>query len=162
MGSDDRTGLTSFMSELNQQFLEQATVWQIDGTFKCAPQSFAQCLNIMRLNMIRKTYVPVAHILMKARDHESYSIAIGRFMEQLRNVKELPVHSIIIDFEKALHTGIENALRLHGLDGKIRVRGCLFHCARAIYRRFKRLIGTSPSPVQKDILSVLPYMPIET
>ena len=163
--SDDRTGLILFMSELNQQFLEQATVWQIDGTFKCAPRSFAQCLNIMAVNVIRKTYVPVAHILMKARDHEAYSIAIGRFMEQLPIVRELPVHTIIIDFERALRTGIENALRSHGLDEKIRVRGCLFHYAQAIYRQFKRLIGTSPSAVQKDILSVLlalPYMPIET
>ena len=78
--SDDRTGLILFMSELNQQFLEQATVWQIDGTFKCSWQSFAQCLGV---DVIRKTYVTVAHILMKECDHEAYNIAIGRFMDGL-------------------------------------------------------------------------------
>ena len=115
--------------------------------------------------MIRKTCVPVAHILMKKRDYEAYGIAIGRFMKQLRIVKKLAVHTIIIDFEKGLHTRIENALRLHGLDRKIRVRCCLVHYAGAIYRQFKRVIGTSPSSVREDSLCdllVLPCRPIET
>ena len=97
--SDDRTGFILFMLELNQQFLEQATVWQLDGTFKCAPRSFAQCLNIMGVNMIRKTYVPAAHILME--EHAMWSLGVFN----------LPLNTQIKEFNDFLATTCGDQLR---------------------------------------------------
>ena len=137
--SDDRTGIILFMSDLNENFLNEAQIWQIDATFKSCPKDFLQCLNIMGVNLCNRTYLPIAHILMKRRDSGAYRHAIGRFLGEIQHISHLPVKYILIDFEKALSNGIEQLLDNWQLRDKIEIKGCLFHYAQALYGKFRQL-----------------------
>ena len=133
------------MSDLNETFLSQAHIWQIDATFKCCPVDFLQCLNIMGVNLRDRTHLPIAHILMKKRDSGAYHDAISRFLTQIKGVAHLPVKYILIDFEKALSSGITQVLENWRLNDRIEVKGCLFHYVQALYRKFKQLYGKADS-----------------
>lgn len=125
-----------FALEENLNELRRCRLWLIDGTFQSAPMQYHQLLNVMGVDDSGSTtYTPCIHVLMHGSDKESYINVLLKLMSSIVNVR-MPQITVMIDFE----TAMKNALREVGqrLKLDIRVRGCLFHFAQAIYRWFQK------------------------
>lgn len=161
---DTAIGMVIFMTDLHEQMMASAAVWQVDGTFKAAPRQFQQLLNVMAVDIYGKRYLPVCHVLLTSGTYETYFRAFSRILDVLERPRALQVRTVITDFEPALKRGVEDSLSGRGVH--VRVQGCLFHFAQAILRKFRKLYARSPiSFTQKRVLSilvVLPYLPLQS
>lgn len=131
------------MTDIQEDYLVNADVWMIDGTFRTAPKDYCQVLNIMGANLIKKTYLTVGHILLKSKKESDYSTSLSLFITQIiSSLNFLRVKTIITDFEKALINSIQTTIKTFRFDQilgrNIRLQGCLFHFSQCIIKTFSK------------------------
>lgn len=118
-----------FMSDLQKRCLATAKTWYIDGTFKVARSPFVQLLSIhafIRSGECEKQ-VPLCYIVMSRRRKLDYVAVFDAVIEALP--VQPAVTEAVLDFEKAAWAALR-ACRPH-----IRIHGCWFHWAQAVYRK---------------------------
>ncbi|KAK1941006.1 hypothetical protein P3T76_007712 [Phytophthora citrophthora] len=102
----------------------------IDGTFRCVPRSYKQCVIIMVHDRASGLYVPVYYVLSTSRSGDSFW-DIMHFIVQGTD-QQLEPAEVVCDFESALiqavQTQFPNAI----------IIGCLFHLKQALRRAMKR------------------------
>ncbi|KAE8909486.1 hypothetical protein PF003_g5890 [Phytophthora fragariae] len=102
----------------------------VDGTFRCVPSGYAQCVVFMVHDRASGVFVPVFYVLSTSRTADSYWDMI-HFIVQATDQQIEPAE-IVCDFEAALmdslQTQFPNAI----------VLGCLFHMKQALRRAMKR------------------------
>ncbi|OWZ04204.1 hypothetical protein PHMEG_00023929, partial [Phytophthora megakarya] len=107
-----------------------ATTLFVDGTFRCVPSGYAQCVVFMVHDRASGVFVPVFYVLSTSRTADSYWDMI-HFIVQATDQQIEPAE-IVCDFETALmdslQTQFPNAI----------VLGCLFHMKQALRRAMKR------------------------
>ena len=87
---------------------------------------FTQVLNVMF--DVHGKVIPVYHVLMTAKTADLYTKLFRRLKTRLPSCKP---KTIMIDFEASL------ALALRNVFPGVRVAGCRFHYAQAVYRKIK-------------------------
>ncbi|POM65201.1 Hypothetical protein PHPALM_19123 [Phytophthora palmivora] len=102
----------------------------VDGTFRCVPSGYAQCVVFMVHDRASGVFVPVFYVLSTSRTGDSYWDMI-HFIVQATDQQIEPAE-IVCAFESALmdalQTQFPNAI----------VLGCLFHMKQALRRAMKR------------------------
>ena len=124
--------LIIFATQQNLRYLCGAETIFMDGTFQISPAMFLQVYTLHV--MIMGTMVPVCICLLHAKDIPTYRrmfdlirTSCGRYGLQFQPT------SFFIDFETAVISTVGE------LFPEARIRGCLFHFARAIWRRVQNL-----------------------
>lgn len=118
-----------FMTDLQIKYLTTAKTWYIDGTFKVARAPFMQLLSIhafLRSGEALKQ-VPLCFVLMSRRQTSDYKAVFQAIVDVLP--LQPGVTEAVLDFERAAWAGLR-AVRPH-----VRIHGCWFHWAQAVYRR---------------------------
>ena len=103
----------------------------IDGTFKCVPKQFYQCLILIVEDDETDLFIPVSFFLVDTKE----SWAIWHFLNmslQLSNCTLKP-KSIMTDYEKGLVKTIKEFFP------KSQIFGCLFHWKQALRRKLLKL-----------------------
>jgi len=116
--------------ELRNLLRFENLTWFIDGTFRCAPPGFAQCITVMVYDVSTELYVPVLFSLTTCRTQDAYKkllqcieFSIGR--------KPMP-KEVICDFEAALIFAVRDYFP------ETRIIGCFFHFKQACRRQLKK------------------------
>ena len=106
----------------------------IDGTFKSSPKGYYQLLNIFGYIRKRDFYLSIANIALSNKAYELYEKVFKEFFHfyEMYNIHiNFSEKSIMCDYEKSLRAAIKNNF------DKIKLRGCYFHFAKAIYKKCK-------------------------
>ena len=125
----------------------------IDGTFRCVPSLFHQCLIIMAYDDQNSEYVPLMYVLMTGRTETLYWHALHNVI--VASGWKLEPFSITCDFEKALHNAIGDQFP-HAITN-----GCFFHFKQANRKKMRELgfdsevIARAMSPYAFDILNII-------
>lgn len=129
-GLDDR--LLIFGTQQNLRYLCEAETVFMDGTFQISPEMFLQLytLHVMRMG----TMVPLCFCLLHAKNSTTYRRMFQLIQTACRRYGlEFQPSVFAIDFENSVITTISQ------LFPQARIRGCLFHFTRAIWRRVQSL-----------------------
>ncbi|GMF33514.1 unnamed protein product [Phytophthora lilii] len=103
----------------------------IDGTFRCVPRGFQQCIVVMVHDRSSGLYVPVFYVLTTHRTMNIYRHVL-HFIIQAAD-EQLEPAEFICDFERALINAVQ--IQFPAAD----IIGCLFHFKQAVRRRMKTL-----------------------
>jgi len=128
----------------------------IDGTFRCVPHPFYQCLVVMVHDRGSQCYVPAMYVLSTSKTEWAYWHAF-HFVKVATRM-DLDPATVTCDFEQA----IINAVGDQFPDATM--VGCLFHFKQAVRRKMiKLLIPTEEVSVAmgRDMLDLLTIMPHE-
>jgi hypothetical protein len=141
----------------NIDFLNTCSVWAVDGTFNCAPESFYQLFTINGLKDNR--CVPCIYALLCDKLTSSYEFVLDQVKNKITNKP----HAILTDFEKAIINAVENVF------SESIIHGCYFHLTSNILSFLKvkaHLFGHLTN--NKDQVGVsyrrikaLPFLPLE-
>lgn len=118
-----------FMTDLQMKYMVNAKTWYIDGTFKVARAPFVQMCSIhvfIRSGKCEKQ-VAVCYILMSRRKKSDYVAVFNAVLSALP--PQPAVTEAVLDFEKAAWAALREC-RPH-----LRIHGCWFHWAQAVYRK---------------------------
>lgn len=129
----------------------------VDGTFRCAPPGFAQCLIIMVFDVASGLYASVYFVLMTQRTADAYFDVMHQVL--LTTDQQLNPAEVICDFERALI----DVMGTHFPNAE--VIGCLFHFKQALLRRMKKLCIPSKEikiAMEKRVLDMLTVIDPET
>lgn len=127
----------------------------IDGTFRCVPRPFKQCVIIMVLDRASGIFVPVFYVLSTSRTADAYWDII-HFVVQSTDQQLCPTQ-VVCDFE----AGLIDAVKTQFPDADI--VGCLFHFKQANQRAMRKLsippeeIRIAMKPGVLDILCVIKH-----
>jgi hypothetical protein len=116
--------------ELRNLLRFEGLTWFIDGTFRCVPDGFAQCVTLMIYDVSTDLYVPVVFALTTSR-------IIGAYTKLLQCIefsvgRKLEPKQVVCDFEAALIGAIGHRFP------DVRIIGCLFHFKQACRRQLKK------------------------
>ena len=111
----------------------------VDGTFRCVPKGFAQCLIVMAYDETTKAYVPIMYTLMTSQTESLYS-QVFRNLIVASNSKMTP-NSVTCDFEVAMSNSLKSTFQLDS------VNGCLFHFKQALRRYLITKLGFSKNEI---------------
>ncbi|EGZ16351.1 hypothetical protein PHYSODRAFT_334540 [Phytophthora sojae] len=103
----------------------------VDGTFRCVPRSFYQCVVLMVSDAASGVFVPSVYTLTTGKTHQLYQ-KLMRFMNDCTGSRLQP-GSVVCDFEAALIDSVTDQFP------HARVIGCLFHFKQVIRRRMMKL-----------------------
>lgn len=132
----------------------------IDGTFRCVPSQYKQCVVLMVYDMGSKCYVPVFFVLCTSKTYDTYWNLL-QYISDACGEKPRP-KQVVCDFELALI----NAVRDWFPGAKI--IGCHFHFKQACQRKMKkyRIPQCEASIAMErgvlDMLTVIDKMKIES
>ncbi|POM60541.1 hypothetical protein PHPALM_30596 [Phytophthora palmivora] len=116
----------------------------IDGTYRCVPHNFQQCVVYMVHNRASGLFVPVFYILRTSRTGDAYW-DLMYFVLQATD-QQLSPTEVICAFESALTLSRLDKWLAKGLIEAVQTQlrdaiviGCLFHLKQALRRAMKRL-----------------------
>ncbi|EGZ20752.1 hypothetical protein PHYSODRAFT_496669, partial [Phytophthora sojae] len=131
----------------------------VDGTFRCVPPGYKQCVIFMVHDRASGLYVPVYYVLSTSRSGDSFWDMV-HFVVQSTD-QQLEPAEVVCDFESALidavQTQFPNAI----------VIGCLFHLKQVLRREMKRFLipeeecGIAMTRGVLDMLTVVDHNLIE-
>ncbi|GMF37841.1 unnamed protein product [Phytophthora fragariaefolia] len=107
-----------------------ATVF-VDGTFRCVPQPFYQCVVIMVHDQASDCFLPAFYVLCSSKESGMYCNVIDHVIQATD--QKLNPAKVICDFE----SGLIKAMLTQFPDAK--VSGCYFHFKQALGRQMKKL-----------------------
>ena len=123
-----------FTSILNLKFLTKATNIFIDATFKVAPKSFYQLLNIL-VHIEKESFtIPIIHVLMSNKSLLSYRKILNdiKILAENYNIDWEPNNiKFVCDFEKSLIKAVNLEFP------KSKINGCFFHYVKALWKKAK-------------------------
>ncbi|GMF52676.1 unnamed protein product [Phytophthora fragariaefolia] len=125
----------------------------VDGTFRCVPQPFYQCVVIMVHDQASDCFLSVFYVLCSSKESDMYWNVIDHVI-QATDQKLNPAKAIC-DFE----SGLIKAVLTQFPDAK--VSGCYFHFKQALGRQMKKLQISAPeikiamAPGGVDVLAVV-------
>ena len=153
------------------KYLFHAKVWFVDGTFRVVKDPFMQLLVIhvsfSAGNLSRS--IPVFFILMTGRKTVNYQKCFETLLRILTDTfpGELGLCKVMMDFEYALWACFRSLMANGTLNSSVKLRGCVFHYAQALFRKVQSLGLTlryfRDAGVRHIITSFmhLPYLPID-
>ncbi|KAK1928669.1 hypothetical protein P3T76_015772 [Phytophthora citrophthora] len=125
----------------------------VDGTFRCVPRGFHQCLILMVDDPARNMFTPVYFVLCTSRTETTYSDILHLISRDTE--KKMTPAEIVCDFEFGLISAVQQAFP------NAEVVGCFFHFKQALHRRMKfehiteKEILIAMTPGCLDILTVI-------
>ncbi|XP_019628056.1 PREDICTED: mucin-17-like [Branchiostoma belcheri] len=147
-------------TQLQLSILASARTWYIDGTFKIVRAPFTQVLSLHAFlqNGGNIKQVPLAFAVMSGRKKGDYRAVFSELIDALPGVINL--QECVLDFESALWQVLPQ------LFPHVRLRGCSFHWAQAVWRHAQQLGLQVPYKEDERVhrwlrrLLALPYLPV--
>ncbi|EGZ19972.1 hypothetical protein PHYSODRAFT_492971 [Phytophthora sojae] len=124
--------------------------WFIDGTFRCAPVDYKQCVTIMIYDLSSKLFLPVLHAATTSMTRKSY-VRLLQCVQDAVGSKLVP-KDVVCDFESSLI----GALREFFPD--VTIIGCLFHFKQACRRKMKCIglpVGEIKVAMSRNVFDIL-------
>ncbi|KAH9154586.1 hypothetical protein AeRB84_003342 [Aphanomyces euteiches] len=90
----------------------------LDGTFRCTPSGFTQCIVLMVFDRCTKLYVPVFYVLSTSKSYDAYWNAMQYVSDA--SGESLKPKDIVCDFEKSLVNAVCDRFP------SVQVMGCFF------------------------------------
>ena len=120
-------------------------------------------LNIFGFIKKRNLYLPIANIVLSNKLYELYEKVFKEFLHffEMYNIDiNFSEKSIMCYYEKSLRAAIKNNFE------KIKLKGCYFHFAKAIYKKCKEYNLFTKDKKKETIflsfiLKIYPYIPTE-
>ncbi|KAE9022247.1 hypothetical protein PR001_g13187 [Phytophthora rubi] len=139
-------------SLLNLLRYENITLF-VDGTFRCVPDTFGQCVVVMVYDRGTKLYIPVFFVLCTSKSYDTY----WNLLQFVSNACGEPIKpkEVVCDFESALINAASDWFP------QAAIIGCLFHfkqaCKRRMlkYRLHKDQVKVAMLPGFLDMLTVI-------
>ena len=103
----------------------------IDGTFRCVPRHFQQCVIVMVSDRASGLFVPVFYVLCTDRTADTYWDVVDFVYHPTH--QQLDPESIVCDFEQGLIDAVATQFP------QSRIVGCLFHLKQALRRKMLAL-----------------------
>lgn len=118
-----------FTTDRHLKFLAKAKYWIMDGTFKSAPNVFAQ-LYAMHVN-VKGQWFPVVQVLMQRKTKASYTTLLRILKEEANNRLNRRLHPTYVstDYETAVMQAASAAFP------GVTIAGCLFHLGQSFWRK---------------------------
>ncbi|OWY92794.1 hypothetical protein PHMEG_00038055, partial [Phytophthora megakarya] len=139
----DRVNVWANPSLLNLLRYENITLF-VDGTFRCMPDTFAQCVVIMVHDRGTKLYVPVFFVLCTAKTYDTY----WNLLQFVSNACGEPIKpkEVVCDFESALINTVSDWFP------PATVIGCLSH-----FNQASKHLKVAMLPGFLDMLTVIEH-----
>jgi hypothetical protein len=124
-----------------------------DGTFRCVPRGFYQCLIVMVDDRARNMFTPVYYVLCTSKSESIYDDILHLICRDTG--KKLNPAEVVCDFEFSLISSVQQ--QFPNAD----VVGCFFHFKQVLRRRMKNEriteveISIAMEPGVLDILTVI-------
>lgn len=123
--NDLSENIVLFSCNTNIEFLCQQTTLYMNGTFEFCTKFFGQLFTIHAY--FNDVYVPVVFCLLKNKAKCTYSTMLYMLKQKCNSMGyTLNPKTIVIDFETAIHTSIEEVWQ-----GEVQIIGCRFHLAQS-------------------------------
>ncbi|POM60737.1 Cleavage induced Hypothetical protein [Phytophthora palmivora] len=103
----------------------------VDGTFRCVPNGFRQCVVVMAEDRARCLFVPVVLCLCTNCNEATYWEVLDQIIKSTEN--NMHPAEIVRDFEISLIKNVQAQFP------NAEVIGCLFHFKQALRRKMKKL-----------------------
>ncbi|POM79640.1 Hypothetical protein PHPALM_2634 [Phytophthora palmivora] len=103
----------------------------VDGTFRCVPNGFRQCVVVMAEDRARYLFVPVFYVLCTNCNEATYWEVLDQIIKSTDN--NMHPAEIVCDFEIGLIKSVQAQFP------NAEVIGCLFHFKQALRRKMKKL-----------------------
>ncbi|KAK1936766.1 hypothetical protein P3T76_010201 [Phytophthora citrophthora] len=103
--------------------------WYIDGTFRCTPKGYKQCVTIMIYDPSSRLFIPTVFALTTSSTKPAYRRLLQCTQEMVGS--PLSPKDAVCDFENSLIMAIREFFPT------IRIIGCLFHFKQACRRKMK-------------------------
>ncbi|KAJ8535238.1 hypothetical protein ON010_g13500 [Phytophthora cinnamomi] len=136
--------------ELRQLLLYNGVSLFLDGTFRCVPTEFKQCMVLMVHDQASDLFVPVYFVLCTSKAQDMYLDTLELIHKD--TAEKLNPCDIVCDFELPLINAVEK------LFPNAEVIGCLFHFKQAVRGRKKTTYHNPEAEIriamQKVVLAV--------
>lgn len=139
--------------------LSSASLWFMDGTFKCS-SVFAQ-LYVIRAELEDNVFTCVYAFLPNKLQTTYEEMLTNVILASIRNRSPVKPETIIIDFE----IGVINAINL--AFNQVKIQGCFFHLCQSVWRQIQHLGLSKMYRDNKEIakqckmVTSLAFLPVE-
>ncbi|KAE8964032.1 hypothetical protein PR001_g29186 [Phytophthora rubi] len=137
--------------ELRQLLMYNGVSLFVDGTFRCVPTEFMQCMVVMVHDQASELFIPVYFVLCSSKAKDMYFDILELIYRDTS--EKLQPCDIVCDFEQPLIQAIQKQFP------NAEVIGCLFHFKQAVRRRMKTTYGIPDAEIRiamaKGVLDVL-------
>ncbi|XP_060867443.1 uncharacterized protein LOC132942809 [Metopolophium dirhodum] len=157
--SESENRMLIFATSRALTILSSASLWFMDGTFKCS-SVFAQ-LYVIRAEFEDNVFTCVYAFLPNKLQTTYEEMLTNVILASIRNRSPVKPETIIIDFE----IGVINAISL--VFNQVKIQGCFFHLCQSVWRQIQNL---GLSKMYKDneqiakqckIITSLAFLPVE-
>jgi hypothetical protein len=111
----------------------------IDGTFRCVPAHFKQCIVVMGYDCGSKLFVPVFFVLATSKTHDLYWNVLQYVTDACG--QRLRPQQVVCDFEAALINAVTDWFKPSSADettSQVKITGCFFHFKQACQRKMTK------------------------
>jgi hypothetical protein len=124
-GCKDDERYIVFMSKFDENWLNKANTWLIDGTFYSAPKNYTQILTVH--GYLFGKSLPLVYILSKSKKQSNYE----KIFNKLKTYIRCDPTTICVDFEKGLINALSSVFKVS------KISGCLFHFGQSVWRKLQ-------------------------
>ncbi|OWZ07807.1 hypothetical protein PHMEG_00019759 [Phytophthora megakarya] len=143
--------------ELRRLLMYNGVSLFFDGTFRCVPIEFKQCMVLMVHDQTSELFVPIYFVLCSSKGKEMYCDVLEQIYRDTS--KKLQPCDVVCDFELPLINAIETKYP------SAEVIGCLFHFKQAVRRRMKITYSIPNAEIriatEKGVLDILTVIDLE-
>jgi hypothetical protein len=115
--------------ELRSKMMYNSVSLFIDGTFRCVPVEFKQCVIVMVYDRVSELFVPVYFVLCTGKTSDMYFDILELIYRDCS--EKLEPSDIVCDFELPLINAAQKQFE------NAEIVGCLFHFKQAVRRQMK-------------------------
>ena len=128
--------LIFFTTIFQLKLIKESNYLFIDGTFRSCPNTHKQILNILGYINTKNLTMPIASIMMRTKNENSYYTIFENIKVMLNELK------LVVDFKKIyIYSDFEKSLRnaLKRSFPETPILGCYFHYIKCLFDKFKSL-----------------------
>lgn len=118
--------------------LQEAELWQMDGTFDRCPDQFQQLYTVFGTVRGGES-IALVHAVMTKATIQAYESLMTNILLSCAEYGDIQVKRIVTDFETAVVSAVRRLLRDKFTYLNVQLSGCLFHWADCLRRNSKLL-----------------------
>lgn len=145
-----------FSSNFQLSLIPHTQLVGIDGTFRIAPQNFAQLWVIMAKT--KKLNVPIAYILLPDKKESTYINALTLFQANMKSKQFPPGTTFTMDFE---HAEINAVNAIFKKEGQF-IQLCYYHFSNSLVRWFHIWPKTTTNKQLFKLALLFPFISHDT
>lgn len=130
--NDTTINLIIFSCNYNLNFLCNAEILYMDGTFSYCTKFFKQLFTIH--GFFNGHYIPLVFCLLQDKREETYRLCLSKIYDLCKNYNLVfSPKEVVVDFEISIHNAVTQ------MWTNIKITGCRFHLTQSWYRQIQKL-----------------------